>query len=131
MDRPDCPRRQDLFLREGRTEGTDYRQEGDFPHRNRRDLRRPDADGFVQFRGAVSAICIWFSWRDGRDLPHRRGDQCAEPGTGPEHVSCTASSGRADARSDFLRGHIKRGHYENYFDYCSLFTGPDVYGLWV
>src|SRR5882672_8253826 len=102
MDRPDCEGRQDLFLRAGRTEGSDRRQEGDLHHRNRRDLRRPDADGLVQFRGAVSAVRIWFSWRDGRDLPHRRRDQRAEPGAGSERVSCTASSGRADARADLL-----------------------------
>src|ERR1700682_6249632 len=35
----------------------------------------------IQFGGAVSAVRIWFSWRDRRDLPHRRGDQRAEPGT--------------------------------------------------
>jgi FMN-dependent NADH-azoreductase len=63
-----------------RAEGLDYRQEGDLHHCNGRDLRRPDADGLVQFRGAVSAVGIWFSWRDGRDLPHRRGDRCVEPG---------------------------------------------------
>src|SRR6202795_4678749 len=102
MDRPDCACRQDLFLRRRKAEGPDYRQEGDLHHRNGRDLRRPDADGLLQFRGAVSAVRIWFSGRDGRDLPHRRGDQRAEPGTGPERVSCAASSGRADARADLL-----------------------------
>src|SRR5271169_360799 len=100
MDRPDCACRQDFFLRGGRAEGPDRRQEGDFHHRNGRDLRRPDADGLVQFRGAVSAVRIWFSWRDRRDLSHRRGDRCAEPGEGPERVSCSASSDRADACAD-------------------------------
>src|ERR1700675_4026439 len=100
MDRPDCACRQDLFLRRRKAEGPDYRQEGDLHHRNGRDLRRRDADGLVQFRGAVSAFRIWVSWRDGRDLPHRRGDQRAEPGAGPERVSCTTSSSRADARAD-------------------------------
>src|ERR1700674_5668116 len=128
MDRPDCACRQDLFLRQRRTEGPDYRQEGDLHHRNGRDLRRPDADGLVQLRGAVSAIRIWFSWRDGRDLPHRRGDQRAEPGAGPKRVSCAASSICADARTDLL----ERTHtHENYFNCCSLSTGPYVYGLWV
>src|SRR6202051_5218015 len=102
MDRPDCACLQDLFLQRRKAEGPDYRQEGDLHHRNGRDLRRPDADGLVQFRGAVSAVRIWFSWRDGRALPHRRGDQGAEPGAGPERVSCAASSGRADARADLL-----------------------------
>src|SRR5947207_9324898 len=102
MDRPDCVCRQDLFLRRRKAEGPDYRQEGDLHHRNGWDLRRPDADGLVQFRGAVSAVRIWFSWRDGRDLPHRRRDQRVEPGAGPERVSCAASSGRADARADLL-----------------------------
>src|SRR6185369_13356421 len=102
MDRPDCACGQDLFLRGDRTEGPDCRQEGDLHHRNGRDLRRADADGLVQFRGAVSAVRIWFSWRDGRDLPHRGRDQRAEPRAGPERVSCAASSGRADARADLL-----------------------------
>src|ERR1700675_1029413 len=102
MDRPDGSGRQDLFLRGARTEGPAYRQEGDLHHRNGRDLRRPDADGLVQFRGAVSAVRIWFSWRDGRDLPHRRGDCGAEPGEGPERVSWAAPSGRANARADIL-----------------------------
>src|ERR1700674_4505258 len=102
MDRPDRACRQDLFLRGRKAEGPDYRQEGDLHHRNGRDLRRPDADGLVQFRGAVSAVGIWFSWRDGRDLPHRRGDQRAEPGARAERVSCTAPSGRADARANLL-----------------------------
>src|SRR6266700_7362174 len=100
MDRPDCAGRQDRVLRGARAEGYDYRQEGDLHHRNRRDLRRPDADGLVQFRGAVSAVRVWFSWRDGRDLPHGRGNCGAEPGAGPERVSCTTSSSRADARAD-------------------------------
>src|SRR5260370_16536881 len=100
MDRLDCAGREDLFLRGARAEGPDYRQEGDLHHRDRRDVRRSDADGLVQFRGAVSAVRIWFSWRDGRDLPHRRGDRCAEPGAGPERVYCSAPSGRADARAD-------------------------------
>src|SRR3984893_3732369 len=103
MDRPDCACRQDLFLRRRKAEGPDYRKEGDLHRRNGRDLRRPDADGLVQFRGAVSAVRIWFSWRDGRDLPHRRGDQRAEPGAGPERVSCTTYSGRADARANLLK----------------------------
>src|SRR5438477_4584640 len=102
MDRPDCSGRQDLFLRGREAEGPDYRQEGDFHHRNGRDLRRPDADGLVQFRGALSAVRIWFSWPDGGDLPHRRRDRRAEPGEGPERVSCTAPSDRADARADLL-----------------------------
>src|ERR1700676_2505062 len=102
MDRPDCACRQDLFLRRRRAEGPDHRQEGTPHHRNGWDLRRPDADGLVQFRGAVSAVRIWFSWRDGRDLPHRRGDQRAEPGEGPEHISRTTPSVRADARADLL-----------------------------
>src|SRR6202795_3134318 len=100
MDRPDCACRQDLFLRRRKAEGPDYRQEGDLHHRNGRDLRRPDADGLVQFRGAVSAVCIWFSWRDGHDLPYHRRDCCAEPGEGPDRVSCAGSSDRADARAD-------------------------------
>src|ERR1700730_8271962 len=108
-------------------EGPDHRQEGNLHHRNGWDLRRPDADGLVQFRGAVSAVRIWFSWRDGRDLPHRRRDQRAEPGAGPQRVSCTAPSGRADARADLLR----EDTHENYFNCCSLSTGPYVYGLWV
>src|SRR6267378_1473018 len=108
MDRPDCARRQDLCLQRERAEGPDRRQEGDVHHRNRRDLRRPDADGLVQFRGAISAVRIWFSWRDGRDLPHRRGDQRAEPGEGPEHISCTTPSGRADARAELLERTLMR-----------------------
>src|ERR1700758_5613233 len=127
MDRPDCASRQDLFLPGERAEGPDHRQEGDLHHRNGRNLRRPDADGLVQFRGAVSAVRIWFSRRDRRDLPHRRWDQRAEPGEGPEHISRTTPSSRADARANLLREDI----YENYFNCCSLFTGPDVYGLWV
>src|ERR1700746_4043018 len=127
MDRPDCACRQDLFLRERKAEGPDHRQEGDFHHRNGRDLRRSNADGLVQFRGAVSAVRIWFSWRDGRDLPHRWCDQRTEPGEGPEHIARTTPSSRADARADLLREDI----HENYFVCCSLFTGPDVYGLWV
>src|SRR5579863_9025590 len=127
MDRPDCARGQDLFLQRERAEGPDHRQEGNLHHRNGWDLRRPDADGLVQFRGAVSAVRIWFSWRDGRDLPHRGWDQRAEPGEGPEHISRTPPSSRADARADFLG----EDTYENYFNCCSLFTGPDVYGLWV
>src|SRR5438552_2859807 len=103
MDRSDCACRQDLFLRGRKAEGPAYRQEGNLHHRNRRDLRRPDADGLVQFRGAVSAVCIWFSWRDGRDLPHRRWDQRAESGAGSDRVSCTTSSNRADARADILK----------------------------
>src|ERR1700730_17588879 len=91
-----------LFLRGRKAEVPDYRKEGDLHRRHGRDLRRPDADGLVKFRGAVSAVRIWFSWRDGRDLPHRRGDQVAEPGAGPERVSCAASSGRADARANLL-----------------------------
>src|SRR3984893_8246460 len=91
-----------LFLRGRKAEVPDYRQEGDLHHRNGRDLRRPDADGLVQFRGAVSAVRIWFSWRDRRDLPHRRGDQRAQPGAGPARSSRTASSVRADARADLL-----------------------------
>src|SRR5450755_3036429 len=102
MDRPDCACRQDLCLRGERAEGPDYRQEGDLHHRDGRDLRRPDADGLFQLRGTVSAVRIWFSWRDGRNLPHRRGDQRAESGAGPERVSGTAPSGRADARADLL-----------------------------
>src|ERR1700685_1906467 len=102
MDRPDCACRGGLFLRGRNAQGPDYWQEGDLHHRDGRDLRRPDADGLVQFRGAVSAVRIWFSWRDGHDLPHRRGDQCAEPGARPERVSCTASPDRADARADIL-----------------------------
>src|SRR5882762_2628942 len=108
MDRPDCACRQDLFLRRRKAEGPDYRQEGDLHHRNGRDLRRPDADGLVQFCGAVSAVCIWFSWRDGHDHPHRRGDERAEPGEGPEHISCTTPSGRADARADLLERTLMR-----------------------
>src|ERR1700746_1541127 len=127
MDRPDCACRQDLFLRERKAEGPDYRQEGDLHHRNGRDLRRPDADGIVQFRGAVSAVRIWFSWRDGHDVPDRSWDERAEQGEGPEHISRTTPSSRANARADFLR----KDTYENYFSCCSLFTGPDVYGLWV
>src|SRR6202165_3676899 len=127
MDRPDCACRQDLFLQGRKAEGPDYRQEGALHHRHGRDLRRPDADGLVQFRGAVSAVRIRFSWRDGRDLPHRRGDRCAEPGEGPEHISRTTPSSRADARVDLLR----EDTHENCFNCCSLFTGPDVYGLWV
>src|SRR6202167_217330 len=102
MDRPDCACREDFFLRGRKAEGADYRQEGDLHHRNGRHLRRPDADGLVQFRGTVSALRIWFSWRDGPDLPHRRGNRCAEPGAGPERVYCAASSGRTDARTNFL-----------------------------
>src|ERR1700741_3111310 len=127
MDRPDRACRQDLFLRGRKAEGPDYRQEGDLHHRNGRDVRRPDADGLVQFRGAVSAVRIRFSWRDGRDLPYRRRDQRAEPGEGPEHISRTTPSSRANARADLLR----EDTYENYFSCCSLFAGPDVYGLWV
>src|SRR5580700_11407768 len=37
------------------------------------------------------------------------------------------SSVGADARADLL----ERIHIENYFDCCSLSTGPYVYGLWV
>jgi FMN-dependent NADH-azoreductase len=66
----------DQIARVGRTFA--YGEKGH--HRNGWDLRRPDADGLVQFRGAVSSVGIWFSWRDGRDLPHRRGNQRAEPG---------------------------------------------------
>src|SRR5580704_12151397 len=127
MDRPDCTCRQDIFLRRERAEGPDHRQEGHLHHRNGWDLRRPDADGLLQFRGAVSAVRIWFSWRDRRDLPHRRWDQSAEPGEGPEHISRTPPSSRADARADLLR----EDTHENYFNCCSLFTRPDVYGLWV
>src|SRR5580704_9315557 len=101
MDRPDCACRQDLFLCGWKAKGPDYWQEGDLRHRNGRDLRRPDADGLVQFRGAVSTVRIWFSWRDGRDLPHRERDRCAESRTGPDRISCTASSDRADACADF------------------------------
>src|SRR6266700_4566174 len=108
MDRPDCASRQDLFLRGRKAEGPDYRQEGDLHHRDGRDLRRPDADGLVQFRGAVSAVRIWFSWRDGRDLPHRWGDQCAEPGAGPDGVSCAAPSSRADASRADARADLPR-----------------------
>src|SRR5580704_15930275 len=132
MDRPDCTCRQDLFLRGGRAEGPDHGQEGNLHHRNGWDLRRPDADGLVQFRGAVSAVRIWFSWRDRRDLPHRRWDQRAEPREGPEHISRTSPSSRADARADLLREDtLREDTHENYFNCCSLFTGPDVYGLWV
>src|SRR6202045_2918300 len=125
MDRPDCAGRQDLFLRGWKAKGPDYRQEGDLHHRNRWDLRRPDADGLVQFRGAVSAVRIRFSWRDRRDVPHRRWDQRAEPGEGPEHISRTTPSSRAGARADLLR----EDTHENYFHCCSLFTRPSVYGL--
>src|SRR5882762_10966336 len=103
MDRPDCAGRQNVCLRGERAEGYDYRQEGDLYHRNRRDLRRPDADGLVQFRGAVSAVGIWVSWRDGCDLPHRGGNCGAEPGERPKYVSCTTSPSRADARADLLK----------------------------
>src|SRR5260370_35897980 len=120
MDRADWACRQDLFPRGRKAEGPDYRQEGDLHHRYGRDLRRPDADGLVQFRGAVSAVRIWFSWRDRRDLPHRSWDQRAEPGEGPEHISRTPPSSRPDARADLLREHT----HENYFTCCSLFPGP-------
>ena len=67
-----------------------------------RDLRRPDADGLVQLRRAVPAVRIRFSWRERRNLPHRRWDQRAEPGEGPEHISRTTPSSRADARTNRL-----------------------------
>src|SRR5580698_5459361 len=127
MDRPDCACRQNLFLRGRKAEGLDYRQEGDLHHCHGRDLRRPDADGLVQFRGTVSAVRIWFSRSDGLDLPHRRWDQRAEPGEGPEHISRTTPSSRADARADLLR----EDTHENYVNCRSLFTGPDLYRLWV
>src|SRR6266702_4919841 len=103
MDRPDCACWQDLFLRGRKAEGPDYRQEGNLHHRDGRDLRRPDADGLVQFRGAVSAVGIWFSWRDGCDLPDRGRNRGAEPGAGPGRVSRATSSSRADARADLTR----------------------------
>ena len=104
----------DQIVRVGRTfsysekgaEGPDHRQEGNLHHRNGWNLRRADADGLVQFRGAVSAVRIWFSWRDGRDLPHRRWDQRAEPGRTGTHFSHHTFKPCRRTRRPSKRGHL-------------------------
>jgi FMN-dependent NADH-azoreductase len=61
VDRPDCAHWQDLFLCEQpRAQRPACRQESQLHHRNRWHLRRPDRDGLVQFRGAVSALVFGF-----------------------------------------------------------------------
>ena len=54
------------------------------------------------------------------------GTACAQPGAGPERVSCAASSGCADAGAD----HPEENTHENCFDCCSLPAGADVCRLW-
>ena len=60
---------------DGTPKGLIDRQEGDVHHRDWRHLRRADADGFVQFCGAVPAVGLRLPRRDGCDLPHRGRNQ--------------------------------------------------------
>src|ERR1700685_3780259 len=104
MDRPDCACRGGLFLRGRNAQGPDYWQEGDVHHRDGRDLRRPDADGLVQFRRAVSAVGVRLSRRDECEISHGRRNRGSEPRARSRCVSCSPSSGRRGPRTNSRGG---------------------------